>query len=168
MVITTCSPSNFTYVESLGAYKAFEYNGPKAAAQIRALTDNKVTLVYDTIGDESTARFWGHALSTCAPDCRYTSVMPVKCPHEDVESVFVSMMTIFGEPVEIPGFFSMKEGSTEDFEFAKMFRGITERLLAEGKIRPHTAKVRKGGLEGVLEGLEELKSGKVSGYKLVW
>ena len=49
-----------------------------------------------------------------------------------------------------------------------MFVGIVEGLLKEGKIKAHPAKVRKGGLKGVLDGLQEMREGKVSGEKLVY
>lgn len=44
---------------------------------------------------------------------------------------------------------------------------LTEGLLKEGKLKTFPIS-RKGGLDGVLEGLEELKAGKVSGGKLVY
>ena len=45
---------------------------------------------------------------------------------------------------------------------------ITEKLLAEGKMKPHAEKVGKEGLEGALKGLEDMKAGKVSANKLVY
>ena len=56
----------------------------------------------------------------------------------------------------------------EDARFANMFVGVAEGLLREGKIKGHPASVRKGGLGGVLEGLQEMRDGKVSGEKLVY
>lgn len=59
----------------------------------------------------------------------------------------------------------------EDFEFAKRQWGFTEKLLAGGeagmklKMMPT---VKEGGLEGVFEGLEALRQGKVSAQKLVY
>lgn len=93
-------------------------------------------------------------------------------PNEDIprkaelEVTSTLMYTIFNE-----GF--MKWGATfgaseEDFLFAKEFFGITEKLLAEGKLEAHPDKLGKGGLQGALEGMEEQKAGKVSGVKLVY
>lgn len=48
------------------------------------------------------------------------------------------------------------------------FIPIAEGLLKEGKIRGHSPSVRRGGLRGVLEGLKELREGKVSGEKVVY
>lgn len=41
------------------------------------------------------------------------------------------------------------------------------KLLSEGAIKVHPPKVGKG-LEGVLEGLDDMRQGKVSGNKLVY
>lgn len=41
-------------------------------------------------------------------------------------------------------------------------------LVADGKIKPHSVDLRRGGLESIHEGLEELKAGKVSGKKIVY
>jgi len=52
--------------------------------------------------------------------------------------------------------------------FAVKFCGLAEKLLKEGKIKAHPVDVRPGGLKGVLEGLDEMRKGKVSGKKLVY
>jgi hypothetical protein len=46
--------------------------------------------------------------------------------------------------------------------------GLSEKLLAEGKIRPHKPSVTRGGLKGVLDGIDSLGRGEVSGEKLVY
>jgi len=58
--------------------------------------------------------------------------------------------------------------SLEDFEYARKFWLMTEKLLAEGKIRAHRTDVRTGGLDGILGGIADLKNGKVSGKKVVY
>lgn len=77
------------------------------------------------------------------------------------------MYTVFGEG------FNFGKGSEfpaipEDFEYTKKFIELTEKLLAEGKLKAHRAKVGADGLKGVLKGLEDMKAGKVSGEKLVY
>lgn len=56
----------------------------------------------------------------------------------------------------------------DDYKIASEFANVAARLYAEGKLLPHPPKVGSGGLQGVLEGLELLKMGKVSGEKLVY
>ncbi len=75
--------------------------------------------------------------------------------------------TAFGDPYN-KGWAILEEGDTKDFEFAKRWVAVTERLIQEGRIQPHTPKIGQGGLEGVLKGLELLKEDAVSGQKLVY
>lgn len=76
------------------------------------------------------------------------------------------MYTIFNEGFEKWG--KTFDASKDDFEFAKKFFEITEELLKEGKLEAHPEKIGDGGLKGALEGMEEMKAGKVSGVKLVY
>jgi hypothetical protein len=41
-------------------------------------------------------------------------------------------------------------------------------LLAHGRFKPHSVTVGEGGWEGVSAGLDKLRSGAVSGTKLVF
>ncbi|THC90563.1 hypothetical protein EYZ11_009964 [Aspergillus tanneri] len=56
----------------------------------------------------------------------------------------------------------------EDKAFAEKFWAMAQKLLAEGKVKPHPVSVREGGLRGVLEGMQAMKEDKVSGEKLVY
>jgi len=56
-----------------------------------------------------------------------------------------------------------RPASEKDWEFAKMRMGLTEKLVSEGKIKAHPKRIEVGGMEGILEGIEELKKEKVSG-----
>jgi hypothetical protein len=56
----------------------------------------------------------------------------------------------------------------QDFEFAKTFWELATKLLASQQLTVHPVKTGKGGLEGVLDGMNQLKEGKVSGVKLVY
>ena len=59
-------------------------------------------------------------------------------------------------------------GNPADFEFSKKIYDCAEKLFQEGKFKVHPVRVMEGGLGGTLEGLNELKSGKASGVKLVY
>lgn len=48
------------------------------------------------------------------------------------------------------------------------FSELSTKLLASSQISVHPPKVGKHGLEGVFDGLQQLKEGKVSGTKLVY
>ncbi|PCH01844.1 Polyketide synthase, enoylreductase [Penicillium occitanis (nom. inval.)] len=165
-VITTCSPRNFDYVKSLGADKWFDYNEPNVGAQIREYTQNKLKYAWDTVSEEGSAKICAEALSSEA-GAKYGSILSVKSPREDVESVNTLMYTVFGEEFKF-GKGSEFPAIPEDFEYTKKFIELTEKLLAEGKLKAHRAKVGADGLKGVLKGLEDMKAGKVSGEKLVY
>jgi hypothetical protein len=76
------------------------------------------------------------------------------------------MYTMFGEGFTIAG--NENPALPDDFEFAKKFMALTEKLLADGKLKTHSEKVGKEGLEGALRGLDYMKAGKISGEKLVY
>jgi len=55
----------------------------------------------------------------------------------------------------------------EDLEFGIKFWAVAEKLLHEKKFKCFP-ELRQGGLQGVFQGLDELRQGKVSGTKLVY
>ncbi|KAE8145562.1 hypothetical protein BDV25DRAFT_133675 [Aspergillus avenaceus] len=163
-VITTCSGRNFELVRGLGADAVFDYMDPGAAGQIRDYTEDRLGLVLDTISTEASARFCDAALSTRGGE--YSALLDVGIERENVNDRWTLAYTAFG------GDFTFGEtfmpAKLEDRAFAERFWVLAERLLAEGKIRVHTPRVCPGGLGGVLDGLEALKEGRVSGEKLVY
>ncbi|KAL1889882.1 hypothetical protein Sste5346_008606 [Sporothrix stenoceras] len=168
-VITTCSPSNFEYVKSLGADHVVDYHDANAGQQIRDLTNNKLYHAWDTVSVPASAQICADALSTdvATQKPRYGALLPTKCPREDVESTFTVMYTSFGKTFMFGADLAMP-ASAEDFAFAKTFYALTEKLVAAGLIKPHTYRVEQGGLDGITEGLAKLKEGKVKAEKLVY
>lgn len=169
-VIATCSPRNFDLVKELGADAVFDYNSPTVGADIRAHTGNKLYYAFDCIAEGNSAQICADALSTetAAQKPQYSGLLWIEVPRSDVEARTTLGYTIFGESFTKafgPGHFPAKQ---EDYEFGKSFWKLSEQLLAEGKFKVHRPDVRGGGLEGVLDGLNELRQGKVSGKKLVY
>jgi hypothetical protein len=62
------------------------------------------------------------------------------------------------------------EAMPENYNLCSQFWEIAGKLFAEGKLVPHPPKVNLEGegLEGVLKGLQFMRDGKVSGFKLVY
>ncbi|KAJ5115185.1 Polyketide synthase enoylreductase [Penicillium alfredii] len=164
-VITTCSPRNFDFVRSLGADAVFDYKDPQAPAEIRKYTNDNLTLVFDCISLEASAKFCDNALSPAGGD--YSALLPIKIDRENVRDRATLGYTVLGEEFEF-GAGSKIPAKPEDQEHAEMFGSIAVPLLAQGKIKVHPPKVGKDGLKGVLEGLDLLKQDKVSGEKLVY
>ncbi|PWY83577.1 zinc-binding oxidoreductase [Aspergillus heteromorphus CBS 117.55] len=163
-VLATCSPHNFDMVKSLGADAVFDYKDPKSVDEIRKYTNNNLKLVFDTISVEASTKYCDSVISDEGGD--YSALLAVGIERANVNDRWTLGYTIVGEEFVF--------GSTpfpakpEDKEFAEKFWAISEKLLAEGKIKVHRPSVRPGGLKGVLEGLELLKANKVSGEKLVY
>ncbi|KAM0187499.1 hypothetical protein ACHAPI_011134 [Fusarium lateritium] len=166
-VITTCSASNAEYVKSIGADFVIDYHDEDAGAQIRELTGNKLEHAWDTVSIEKSARICADALTTL-PGLNpvYGTVLPVKSPRADVSTISTVMYTTFGKdfefgPVHMPA-------SKEDYEFGVQFFNLVESLVAQGRLKPHNHQVRKGGLGGVIQGLQDLENGTVRVGKLVY
>ncbi len=164
-VLTTCSPRNTEFVKCRGADEVFDYNDPECGVKIRAFTENKLRYAWDTVAHWEVC---DAALSTDSSICHYGTILSNQFPRRDegVKYSFTLMYTMFGEEF-------YKYGKTfpvdeEDHIFAKRWMELTEKLVREGKLVPHPKKVGKGGLEGILNGIEDLRLEKVRGEKLVY
>lgn len=103
---------------------------------------------------------------TSASGASYSTLLPVEnFPRKDVKLLYTLAYSIEGKPLNFRG--HDIPAKPEDFEFAKKVWGLTEKLLAEGKLTLFPT-ARKGGLQGVFEGLDELRQGKISAQKLVY
>ncbi|KAI5460835.1 chaperonin 10-like protein [Mariannaea sp. PMI_226] len=163
-VIVTCSPRNFDLVKSFGADEVFDYNDPEASKKIRESTNDNLQYAWDTISAPSSAQFCADALSSSSGG-QYACLSQVAFPRSDVKASMTLGYTGIGEAFSKFG--RTFEAIPENYEFCKKFWKLAEELIAAGKIRTHKISVRDG-LEGVLEGLNELKENKVSGEKLVY
>lgn len=105
-------------------------------------------------------------MSSDTTGAKYGTILPVKFPKDNVETTMTFMYTIFNDPFHKAG--RDNPAIPEDFEFAKKFSEITEKLLAEGKLKNHPEKVGPNGLEGALQGMKDMQENKVSGQKLVY
>lgn len=164
-VITTCSPHNFDLVKGRGADFVFDYNSPSLVADIRDASKGKLRHAFDCISTEVTARVCAESLGPSGG--QYSSLLRVeKLPREDVSNKFTIAYSGLGDTFS----YRSKEfpASKDDYEFIVDFQSLTSKLLEQGKIKTHPHHVKPGGLEGVLQGLQELREDKVSGEKLVY
>lgn len=163
-VYTTCSRRNFRLVKCLGADHVLDYNEANSASEIRRRTNNALRLVFDCISTKSSVRFCDEALSTNGG--KYDALLRASVARDNVTNSYTGAYTIFGETfVYGPESFPAK---LEDKAFAESFLPAAERLIAEGKIKPHPQSVGEGGLNGCLDGMQRMREGKVSGEKLVY
>jgi NADPH:quinone reductase-like Zn-dependent oxidoreductase len=162
-VVATCSPRNFPFVKSLGATEAFDYNDPDCAKKIREYTKDKLTHVFDCISEGDSPKICSEAISSKGGAISY--LLPATHERQDVENKRTLGYTVTGEgfkfgPTEFPP-------NPKDFEFGKQFWDLATKLVASKQISVHPPKVGHG-LQGIFDGLQQLKEGKVSGTKLVY
>lgn len=152
-------------MKSLGATHAFDYRSPTCAEDIKKATSSRLAYALDCIATPPAI-----AISVAAfgpQGGKYTSLLHVeKLERDDVSNNFTIAYTALGErfvygPTEFPP-------SKTDFDFAVKFAKIARDLLEQGKYRVHPPEVREGGLEGILDGLKDLREKNVSGKKLVY
>jgi len=166
-IITTCSPRNFDLVKSLGADIALDYNDPQCAQKIRDYTNDSLEHALDCISTKESAEISSSAIGPKGGVVSY--LLSVKHDREDVEVKFTLGYSVTGEAFSYGHAQKWKFApKPEDFEFGKEFWGLTEKLLADGRVKPHPAEVGEGGLEGVFKGLQAMREGRVSGKKLVY
>jgi NADPH:quinone reductase-like Zn-dependent oxidoreductase len=165
-VLTTCSPHNFDLVKYYGADAVFDYSDPEVGKKVRSASNDEVKHVYDTISTASSARIAADAMSSAGG--KYTSILAVEFPRDDCEEELIMGYTINGEPFKMGPEGDLNAARPEDFEFGAKFWTVAEELLAQGKLKPVKLTVGLGGLNGVLEGMQLMREGKVSGTKLVY
>lgn len=131
---------------------------------IRALMNDRLTTVFDTVSTEATAAICAAAISTDGG--LYCNLLEADCPRKDVQSIHFLAYSLSGETYIFEG--DTYEAQPEDFVFGVKFCAIAEKLWAEGKWNPHPQRIGEGGLLGALAGMQEMREGKVSGEKLVY
>lgn len=123
---------------------------------------------FDCISAHGSGAICADALSS-ASGVKYSGLTPGGTPdfkREDAAlNTFTLGYTALGEAFKAPNF--EIPAKPDHFEFAKKWMAECERLSKERKfvIEPT---VREGGLDGVLQGLDDLKNDRVSAQKLVY
>ena len=165
--IGVCSPKNYELVRSYGAVEVFDYHSPTCAADIRAYTKNGLAYAIDPIVEAKTMQLCYSAMGRAGG--RYSALEAYSeelCTRKVVKPDLVIGMRCFGRKVALD-FGYESEGNPQDRALGIEWRDEVQKLLDEGKLKAHPIKVLPGRYEGILKGLEMLKSKQVSGYKLV-
>jgi hypothetical protein len=123
-----------------------------------------LTKAFDCIAEGDSPKICSEAISSKGGEVSY--LLFAKHDRSDVENKHTLGYTIFGEDFK----FIDKDfpASKEDFEFGKKFWDISTELLASKQVKVHPVQKEKGGLQGVLDGMKQMKEGKVSGTKWVY
>lgn len=151
-VIATASPKHFELVKSRGVDAVFDYNDPECAQKIRDYTNNSLRYVFDTVCTKESFKICAEALPTNSKEeLNVVALLPVDTwPRKDVTPTVILAYTTFGEA--FTKFGTNFPPLEEHFKFGVMFWELTQKLLAEGKIKAHPVSLRPLGLAGIPAG----------------
>lgn len=171
-VITTASISNTELLKSLGADHVLDYRSKTLVQDIlEANGGRKLRRAWDAQAVEGSAEVCLSVLQDSEESIFGSNGGPrpssLKGLNPKVRWEGINAFTAYGEKFWL---FGLNEPVLEDFEFASKVFEMAAGLLKQGKLKPTRVFVNKGGkgLEGMVDGLEELGSGAVRGGKLVY
>lgn len=137
---------------------------PDVGQKIFEATGGSIKKVFDTVSTEDSAAICAAAFGSTGGT--YCNLLGTDCPRSDVESVFFLGYDMSGEAYMFEG--DSYPARPEALAFGRKWYEIAEELWAAGKWQPHRQKVGGKGLVGVLDGLQMMRQGLVSGEKLVY
>ncbi|KAI5120956.1 hypothetical protein M0805_001661 [Coniferiporia weirii] len=162
-VITTASPHNFDLVKSLGAELVFSYADPETPAKIKKATGGKLKHAVDCISEGDTFDQIDQAIGDEGGDV--STILMGNSMREDVGNRFVLSYILLGKATEIP---YQLPASPEQHAFGINAAKLLSELLESGKIKFNPIKLMPSGLASVKDGLEYMRSAKVSGEKITY
>lgn len=166
-MITTCSPRNFDLVRSYGADLVFDYNSVTCAKEIRNATKNALRYTLDPFSDMRSVSICQEALGrTGGRYCGLEQYQEQLFSRRTVKHELVMGGAISGKGVQLPEPYGVAPNA-EIGNWARNWYKVVQVLINEGKIRPVPVEILPGGIDAVIGGLGILKSGQVSGKKLV-
>lgn len=166
----TCSPSNADLVLRFGAEKAFDYRSPSCAAEIRSYTRNELAYALDCVSQADTTQLCYAAMGRAGG--RYVSLEPfqkavTQARALTIEPSWVMVLTVFGRKVALEGEYG-RDARPQDRQFGAESFAAVQSLLNHGLVDTHPVKVMPGGWEGVMRGVDIIRSQALSGQKLVY
>ncbi|EWC48945.1 hypothetical protein DRE_00250 [Drechslerella stenobrocha 248] len=163
-IITVAGASKGLIESANLADTIIDYRGNKDVAGdiARALGGRELLHAFDAFSEAPSAAPLAENLS---PSGKLVGVLYYEGPLANGHTVkFAACGNSHPGWAEVP---SLRYESLFDAEFAYVFSRYLTRLLVEGKFETHPVEVLPGGLNGIAEGLNRLKEGKVKGSKLV-
>jgi NADPH:quinone reductase-like Zn-dependent oxidoreductase len=165
-VITTCSPSSVDYVKHYGADDVYDYNDPQALSRIIS-TYPDLGLAFDGFSAGVSTDFCCRSVAKIGG--KVVSLDPMaKSKITGVDLVPILMYTLFGKPFALlqpigPSF----PAKPEDRAGLVKFYQILPSLISGGLLRSPPTRVLGEGLVYLEQGLDMLRTGRVSREKIV-
>ncbi|PGH17242.1 hypothetical protein AJ80_04884 [Polytolypa hystricis UAMH7299] len=168
--IATCSPRNFDLVKGYGAEEVYDYRSPTCAADIKKATKSNLRYALDCITTKESIGICYAAIGRAGG--AYTALDPyweaTASTRAAIKANWTLGITMLGKDITWPEPYG-RPGSERIRAFGAEWATSLQELLDSGKIRPHPLRAKENATwDDVLAGLAEVKSGQVSGEKLVF
>ncbi|EGE04486.1 enoyl reductase [Trichophyton equinum CBS 127.97] len=168
--IATCSPKNYELVKSYGAEEVSDYRSPTCAEDIKKATRNNLKYALDCISTKGSIDICYGAIGRAGG--HYTSLDPfwesTANTMKAIKATWIVGISMLGKDIAWPPPYE-RPGSEETRAFGGKLAQILQKILDEEKMQPHPLRIKEQATwNNVLEGLDEVKSGKMSGEKLVF
>jgi NADPH:quinone reductase-like Zn-dependent oxidoreductase len=165
--IGVCSPKNFDLVKSYGAVKMFDYHSPTCAEDIRAYTKNSLAHIIDPMVEARTMQLCYAAMGRAGGKyCALEAYREELCARKVVKPELILGMTAFGKKVALEYEYE-READPESRVFGVAWCEEVQELLDSGRLKTHPVKTLPGRYQGIMKGLNMLRTKQVSGEKLV-
>ncbi|CAG8973050.1 hypothetical protein HYALB_00010824, partial [Hymenoscyphus albidus] len=165
--LTTCSPANFGLVKSRGAEVVWDYKSPTCAQDIKEYTGDELELILDPMTEAKTQRLCYQAMGRGGG--RYIALevwQDMNHTRESIEPTFIMGCSIIGNPIPLGNGYGSEADPEKRVFGIKYYRDI-QKLFDARKLVPHPTRIIPGEWQGVLDGIELLKSRSISAEKLV-
>ncbi|KEQ90499.1 hypothetical protein AUEXF2481DRAFT_71272 [Aureobasidium subglaciale EXF-2481] len=164
-VITTCSPHSNDLVKSFGADEVYNYKEKTSLDKIKVAHPN-IAIAFDGFSGAGSNEF---CCNVVVKGGKVVSLDPTaKSSVKNVEFETMIMYTVFGRAFQlVPPIGPKFPTKPDDRAGLAKFYEMLPKLVEDGKLKAPPIKHRGTGFDKIEEGLALLKSGKVSGQKLV-
>ncbi|KAH7409111.1 chaperonin 10-like protein [Cadophora sp. MPI-SDFR-AT-0126] len=166
-VVSTASQHSFDLVREYGADAVFDYRSPNVAQDISKQHPD-ISLAVDCISEKSSISICDAVIGPKGG--KVITVLPISGQDktQGIKHELIMSYTLFGRAFQwlppVGPKFPVVEGDRESL--ARFYKGLPE-WIAGGAIKALPYLEDGAGFEGILEGLEKLRAGKISGKKLV-
>ncbi|KAI0145052.1 zinc-binding dehydrogenase [Xylariaceae sp. FL1272] len=166
--IATCSARHFDMVKSYGACAVFDYTSEiDLGASIRNQTRGRLRHALDCVADQASTSCCYASLGRPGGQYTHLEAIPTKWKtRKAVKAEIVLAYEAFGDSVNLPGEYN-RPADLKRHNIALALYTTYQGLLDDGILHDHPVEVIGSGFEKILEGLDQLKQGMVSGKRLV-
>jgi len=154
-VYTTASSHNHEALKALGVEAVFDYKDPEVSKKLKDASNGKIKICLDGISEYGSTKLAAAALSD--EGGTIATLLPVK---DELPPGIKLVSPLLYRILDV-------NNAEERADIAEWHK-VLPKLLSNGHLKIQNIDHKKGGLDAIPVGLEELKQGKVSGKKIVY